>query len=91
MATCDESRRKWRIALVNRHPSQSLQCAVTLGGDALDGKYRATVLAGDSPDAYNDIDAPNRVTPQTTNLLFVGGSVALPPHSVTVLEVEKKP
>ncbi len=91
MATCDESERKWRIALVNRHPSQSLHCGVTLGGNALDGKYRATVLAGDSPDAFNDIDAPNRVTPQTISLLFVGGSVALPAHSVTIVEVERKP
>ncbi len=91
IATCDESKRKWRIALVNRHPSQSLHCAVTLDGDTLDGKYQATVLAGDSPDAYNDIDAPNRVTPQTTSLSFVDGSVALPPHSVTILEVEREP
>ena len=89
VATCDAARLKWRIALVNRHPTQSTRCAVTLGAEKLDGMFRATVLAGDSPDAFNDVDAPDRVTPQRTTLSFEGGSVALPPHSVTILEVDR--
>ena len=74
--------RKWRIVLVNRHPSESVALRCELGGKTLDGKYRATVLAGDSPDAYNDVDRPNRVTPQTIDVSFTDGQTALPPHSV---------
>ena len=88
IATCDAAGRKWRIVLVNRHPSEPLRCGLKLGSKTLDGKYRATVLAGDSPEAYNDVDRPNRVVPQTIDLSFTGGHAALPPHSVTILEVE---
>lgn len=88
VATCDPSGRKWRIALVNRHPSDSLQCVMRLGGRILDGTYRATILAGDSPEAYNDIDRPSRVVPQTVHLVSQDGRLALPAHSVTVIEVE---
>ena len=65
VATCDAAGRKWRIVLVNRHPSESLRCTVKLGSKTLDGTYRATVLAGDAPEAYNDVDRPQRVVPQT--------------------------
>ena len=47
-----------------------------------------TVLAGDSPDAYNEVARPNRVTPQMVDLALTSGHLALPPHSVTILEVE---
>ncbi len=88
IATCDAAGQKWRIVLVNRHPSEPLNCGLRLGSQTLDGKYRATLLAGDSPEAYNDIERPNRVAPQIVELSFTGGHAALPPHSVTILEVE---
>ena len=31
IATCDAAGRKWRIVLVNRHPSDPLHCIVKLG------------------------------------------------------------
>ncbi|MBM4088724.1 MAG: hypothetical protein FJ276_04740 [Planctomycetes bacterium] len=88
IATCDSARRTWRIVLVNRHPSEPLHCGLRLGSKTLDGHFRATVLTGDSPDAYNDIDRPDRVAPQTIELLCADGHVSLPPHSITVLEIE---
>jgi alpha-L-arabinofuranosidase len=88
IATCDAAGRTWRIVLVNRHPSEPLRCGLRLGSKTLDGNYRATVLAGDSPDAYNDVDRPDRVAPQTIALSCADGHVALPPHSITVLEIE---
>jgi alpha-L-arabinofuranosidase len=88
LATCNAAGRKWRIALVNRHPVEPLRCGLQLGSKALEGKFRATVLAGDSPEAYNGVERPNRVAPQITELAVTGGQVALPPHSVTILEVE---
>ena len=88
IATCDPAGKKWRIVLVNRHPSASLRSVVRLGSKTLQGKYRATVLAGDSPDAYNDVDRPQRVVPQTLDVSFTDGQTALPPHSLTIVEVE---
>jgi alpha-N-arabinofuranosidase len=88
IATCDAAGRKWRIVLVNRHPAEPLRCALRLGGKMLEGKYRATVLAGDSPEAYNDVDRPDRVVPESIEITLAGGQAALPPHSVTILEIE---
>jgi alpha-N-arabinofuranosidase len=88
VATCDDAKKRWRIALVNRHAAQPVQCSVVLDGKPLAGKFRATVLAGDSTDAYNDVDRPERVVPQKTELSFTDGAAPLPPHSVSIVEVE---
>ena len=88
IATCDDAGLKWRIALVNRRATDTLHCTVRIGGNSLHGRYRATVLAGDSPEAYNDVDNPNRVIPQTIELSLENGHAVLPPHSITILEVE---
>ncbi len=88
IATSDREGRKWRVVLVNRHPSEPLDCLLKFGAKALDGRYRATLLAGDSPSAYNDVDHPDRVVPRTVSLSFTMGHAALPPHSLTILEVD---
>ena len=88
VATCDAGMQRWRIALVNRQPEKALACRVVLGGKPLDGAYKATVLAGDSPDAYNDIDTPEHVVPQSTEMVFSTGCGWLPPHSLTILQVD---
>jgi alpha-L-arabinofuranosidase len=87
VATVDESGKSWAIALVNRHPSDSIACTVKMGDALLDGKYNATVLTGDSPDSYNDIGRPNRVTPKKTELTFRNGVANLPAHSLTIINV----
>ncbi len=53
----------------------------------LDGEHAALVLAGDSPDSYNGIENPDRVTPQKTTRTFVKGAVHLRPHSLTIVKV----
>ena len=77
-------------ALVNRHPEQALACTVTMQDWLLDGKYAATVLAGDSADSFNDIEHPNRVAPQKTTLTFTKVVVNLPPHSLIIVKVPLK-
>lgn len=67
--------------------ARALACTVTVKDRLLDGKYAATVLAGDSQDSYNDIEHPNRVAPQKTTLTFTKGVVNLPPHSLTIVKV----
>jgi alpha-L-arabinofuranosidase len=75
-------------ALTNRHPSEAVRCAIDL---PLDGELDATVLRGDSPDAYNDVDRPGRVAPEQVRLDASGGALRLPPHSVTVVELPDVP
>jgi alpha-N-arabinofuranosidase len=87
VVTCDAARQHHRLALVNRHPDQTVICRVALDGRALEGPYKATLLAGDSPDACNDIEQPEQVFPESTPLTFVYGRAALPPHSLAILEV----
>jgi len=45
------------------------------------------VLAGDSPEAFNDIEHPDRVVPENKRLKLERGALELPPHSLTVLKV----
>jgi len=87
VATVDGSGRNWSLVLVNRHPANKIACTVKIGNALLDGTYEATILAGDSPDAYNDVAHPFRVTPEETHLLFRKGTVELPPHSLTIVTV----
>ena len=88
IATVDESGRRWAIALVNRHPSTNVACTAIMKDTPLDGTFKATILAGDSPDAYNDIEHPNRVAPEEVKLTFKKGVATLPPHSLTIVHVE---
>jgi alpha-N-arabinofuranosidase len=87
VATVDELGKNWSIVLVNRHPSNKVACTVKMKNVPLDGTYDATILAGDSPNAYNDVAHPFRVTPQKAQLTFRKGTVDLPPHSLTIVNV----
>jgi alpha-N-arabinofuranosidase len=86
VATVNESGNQWAIALINRHPSESVTCTLELKDIPLDGTFKATILTGDSPDAYNDIEHPDRVVPQEVELVFKNGITSLPPHSLTILK-----
>jgi len=86
VATVDVSGTTWSIALVNRHPAESVACTVKMKDVLLEGVHDATILSGDSPDAYNDVEHPNRVVPEKTQLTFRQGVVHLPPHSLTIVK-----
>ena len=58
-----------------------------MGDRGLDGTFDATVLAGDSPEAYNSVEKPDRVVPQKAQLTFQGSVTQLPPHSLTIIQV----
>jgi alpha-N-arabinofuranosidase len=87
IATVDNSGRRWAISLVNRHPWQNVACTVNIGGRPLEGTYKATILTGESADSYNDIEHPDRVTPQKLELLIKQGTVTLPPHSLMIVRL----
>ena len=85
VATVDKSGQRWSVAVINRHPDMAVNCMLNLGGIPLNGSFHATQLSGDSPDAYNDIEHPNRVSPRSVDLRFVDGMVSLPPHSLIIV------
>jgi len=87
IATVDETGKQWSIALINRHPSKAVRCTLDMKGVPLDGTFKATVLTGDSPDAYNDIKRPDRVVPKETELIIKKGITVLPPLSLTILNI----
>jgi alpha-L-arabinofuranosidase len=87
IATVDGAGETWSLALINRHPLEAVACTVTLPGRALNGSFKATVLTGDSPDAFNDIEHPDRVVPKAVDVSFQDGVVSLPPHSLMVVDV----
>ncbi len=85
IATCEEGGQGWRLALVNRLPDAEIACRVVVGGAPLQGVHSAVVLSGDSTDAYNDVEHPQRVAPQEMELTFMDGVTRLPAHSLTIL------
>ena len=91
VATCDAARKDWRLALVNRHSTATAHCVVQFDGVAAAGTCAATILSGDAPEAFNDVGRPDRVVPRKAELKFQDGAVALPPHSVTILEITHIP
>ncbi len=89
IATVDASGESWAIALVNRHPKEDVACTVKMKDARLSGPFAATILDGDSPDAFNDIEHPSRVVPEKTQLTFQNGIVRLPPHSLSIIRIPK--
>lgn len=85
VATCDATRREWRIATINRHPSAPARCRITFDAAPPSGPVEATLLEGDAPDAFNDVDHPDRVVPRRATLALADGAVTLPPHSLAIL------
>jgi alpha-N-arabinofuranosidase len=61
---------------------------VKLGDKLLDGKFSASVLTSDSPDSYNDIEHPDRVSPRDVEMVFKKGITRLPPHSLIIVHVK---
>ena len=90
VVTTDEKRTRFAIAAVNKDPARAQSLRIdfaSLGMAAAPASVEAEILAGDSPDAYNDIGAENRVVPVKATLQVVDGAVELPPHSVCVISV----
>tara|TARA_Y100001968_G_C19184886_1_gene632279 strand:- start:249 stop:743 length:495 start_codon:yes stop_codon:yes gene_type:complete len=87
IATVDKKGKNWAISLINRHPSENLECKVIMGNKLLNGIYKAKILTAESTDSYNDIENPNRVTPKEIELKFKNGIVQLPPHSLSIINI----
>lgn len=87
VATTDQSASNWTVTLINRHPDSEVACTIRMKGRTLDGIFDAIVLRGDSPEAYNDVQHPERVVPTRTRVTCAKGIIQLAPHSLTLLKV----
>jgi alpha-N-arabinofuranosidase len=83
--TASDDRGRFAIALVNRHADRPIDCKLNLSAAPRGGTVQVRVLAGDSPDAFNDVDRPDRVAPETYERKLQGGVLQLPAHSISIV------
>ena len=85
LTVSDDGKRRV-LAVVNKSPDAAVQLDVSaLTARSVIAPYQATVLAGASPDDYNDIGAENRVVPVKTQLEVKDGKVTLAAHSLSCI------
>ncbi|HYQ57191.1 MAG TPA: alpha-L-arabinofuranosidase C-terminal domain-containing protein [Draconibacterium sp.] len=86
VVTCNNDKTKYAVALVNKDPQKAIECQLGLGG--INEIVTAMVLSGDTTEAYNDIENPERVKPEKTQLKLNNGKVVVPAHSLMILDID---
>lgn len=84
VVTCDET--GYAVAAVNKSPDSAHELTLSLT-DRPCTRMRIHTLTGPSPDSYNDIDR-TEVGVAVSEWIDFTGSVTLPPHSVSVIELQ---
>ena len=87
VVACTNDWKTLTLAAINRHPERAVSCSMRVDGAPLDGTFPATFLSGDSPDAYNDVERPNRVVPVAGHLKFQKGIASIPPHTLAICRI----
>jgi alpha-N-arabinofuranosidase len=87
-ASCSTSGEDLSLILCNRDPERNLRLEVVLDGARLEGVFDARILAGDSPDAFNALDHPERVKPLKMWLTFRDGVAELPAHAILAIRLQ---
>jgi len=88
LATTDPARTRLNLALINRDPARSVSCHARVQGHSISGTYEATILQGGSSDSFNDVRHPSAVVPQQAKAVFSDGQTTLPPHSLTICDID---
>nr|WP_243848274.1 alpha-L-arabinofuranosidase C-terminal domain-containing protein [Sphingomonas insulae] len=84
ITTVSDDGGKMAIAIINRHPTQGARLRIAgVGGR----QGRLDILDGDSPDAFNDVARPSRVTPRQITADVSKGTVMVTPHSLSILSL----
>jgi alpha-L-arabinofuranosidase len=73
--------------LVNKDAQKEVDCKLGMG--KIDGIVEAIILSGYSPDAYNDIDKPDRVVHHSKQINIKNGKVTVPAPSLVILTIDK--
>jgi alpha-N-arabinofuranosidase len=82
VASCEGSGGELRLMLLNRDPTRPLSLRLKVDGQPISGAFDSLSLSGDSPDAFNSVESPERVTPQKAHVDIDNGIVTLPPHTL---------
>lgn len=82
ISSCADNGGEVRLMLVNRDPARPLSLRLKLDGHPVSGAFDTLTLSGDSPDAFNSVDTPERVTPQKGHIDIADGMATIPPHAV---------
>lgn len=90
VVTCDEQKTRFALAVVNKSPDKATPVTIDFAslGKPAPATVKAKVLTGDSPDAFNTIENPDRVHIETATLAVKDGTVEIPAHTVAILYVE---
>lgn len=86
IVTCSDDKKTLSIAVVNKNPEKPVEINLGLGN--VSGKIEAVILSGDSTEAYNDIDNPDRVIPERKQMIMKNSHVMLPAHSLAIFKIE---
>ena len=89
-AASGDGRRRVLMA-VNKSPGEAVALDVSALNPVGTDFLPATILSGDSPDAYNDVGSENRVVPQKVRLAVADGKATLSPHSVAAIVLADNP
>jgi len=87
VVTCSEDKKQLALALVNRDPQKEAECSISIAD--INNVAEAIVLSGDSTEAYNDIDNPNRVVPKIEKLRIKNGKITIPAHSLLIVKLTR--
>ncbi len=87
-ATVSKDGNKTALFVANRHPAESVECALSLGGLEAAGTVRVDQIAGPSRSAMNTFDDPKKVVPTKEEIAEVPKSYSFPAHSVTVFSFD---
>lgn len=90
VVTCDEQKTKYAIALVNKSPDKVTPVKIDFAslGKTAPASVKAKVLTGDSPDAFNTIENPDRVHIEEKVFEIKDNTIELPAHTVAIVTVE---
>lgn len=90
VVTTDAGRSAYRIAIANKSPDTAQKVRIDFAslGKSAPAKVKARMLVGDSKDAFNSPENPDRVVPAEAELAVADGCVEIPAHAVAVLSVD---
>lgn len=91
IASCEDGKGRVSVMLVSRDAQRDVTVTLKVDGVPVDGPIEATALTADSPDAFNSIEAPDRVIPKKLRILFRDGVAAIPAHTLVNLVIDRSP
>ena len=90
VVTMSREKNRLTAAVANLHPSDAADVSLYLLNIPVKKRAVVRTLAGDSTDAFNDVESPDAVTIEETEIAVSPSEarMTLPPHSVTTIMLD---